>query len=101
MTPQQTALVQQILTIAGTMVTFLGWGTAAEVATWTTVVMQAVGPVAALGGLIWSVIATRKVAIVSAVATLPGVYKVEVTDPALARNDVTPANVTVPGQPIK
>jgi len=100
MTPQQVAFIQQILTIVGSVVTAMGWSTPAEVGTWITVIMQAVGPVAALGGLVWTVLTTRKAAIVTAVASMPEVYKVEVTDPTLARNDVTPVNVTIPGQQV-
>lgn len=99
MTPQQTALVQQILTIVGTIVTAMGWGTASDVSTWITTIMQAIGPVAALGGLVWALITTRKTALVTAVASLPEVRAV-VTEPtvegrSLAGTDSTPLNVVV------
>lgn len=99
MTPQQTALVQQILSIIGMVLTTLGWSTPAEVATWTTTIMQAIGPMAALGGLVWSVITTRKSAIVTQVASLPEVRAV-ITEPTpagrnLANTDATPTNVVV------
>lgn len=100
MTPQQTALIQQILAIVGSVVTAMGWSTPTEVATWITVIMQVVGPVSALAGLVWAAISTRKASVITAVAAMPEVYKVEVTDPTLARNDVTPHNVTIPGQQV-
>lgn len=99
MTPQQTALVQQILTIVGSIVSAMGWSTQTEVSTWITTIMQAVGPLAALGGLVWAVLTTRKTAIVTQVASMPEVRAV-ITEPttdgrSLANTNSTPSNVVV------
>jgi len=107
MTPQQTALVQQILSIVGMVLTTLGWSTPTEVATWTTTIMQAIGPAMALGGLIYAALTTRKSAIVTQAASFPEVRAV-ITEPTvegrnLANSDNTPGNVMVahpPGSPI-
>jgi hypothetical protein len=100
LTPQTLALVQQILTIVGMVLTSFGWVSSTEWDGFMKALSGFLGPAMTLVGFVWAFISNRKSAIVSQVAAMPEVYKVEVTDPALARNDVTPANVTVPGQPV-
>jgi hypothetical protein len=99
MTPQQTALAQQILSIVGMVFTTLGWTTPSEVATWSTTILQFLGPAMTLGGLIYAAITTRKSALVSQVASMPEVRAVITTPTAaghdLANSTATPSNVVV------
>jgi hypothetical protein len=100
LTPQTTALIQQILTIVGMVLTSFGWVSSTEWQGFMQNLSAAIGPMMALVGFIWSFVSNRTSAIVTQVANMPEVYKVEVNDPALARNDVTPPNVTTQGQPV-
>lgn len=98
---QTTQLIAQVVSIAGMLASGFGWLTPTQVAGLTTNILAAVGPIATIGGLIWSLVASRKSAVVSAVAAMPEVRAV-VTQPTmagieLARSDTTPSNVVVSG----
>lgn len=100
---QTTQLIAQIVSIAGMLASGFGWLTPTQVASLTTNILAAVGPLVTIGGLVWSFIASRKSAVVSAVAAMPEV-KAVVTQPTmagieLARSDTTPFNVVVSGSP--
>lgn len=96
---QTQQLIAQVISIAGMLAVGLGWLTSEQVAGLTTNTLAAIGPVMTLAGLVWSLISSRKAAIVTAVASLPEVQKV-VTEPtsegrSLANSDETPHNVVV------
>jgi hypothetical protein len=98
---QTTQLIAQVVSILGMLASGFGWLTPSQVATLSTNVLAAVGPIATIAGLGYSLFASRKNAVVTAVAALPEVRAV-VTQPTaagmeLARNDNTPNNVVVNG----
>jgi hypothetical protein len=97
MTQQNTQLIAQVLSIAGMFATTLGWLTPTQVVGITTNVLAAIGPLATLGGIVWSLLASRKKSIVAEVAALPEVKAVQLENTAAGREleAATPSNVSV------
>lgn len=95
---QTTQLIAQIISILGMLATTFGWLTPQQVSSLATNILAAIGPLATIGGFVWSVVSSRKQAIVSAVATMPEVRLV-VTEPTAAGHELangnTPSNVIV------
>jgi hypothetical protein len=104
---QTQQLIAQVASIGGMLAVAMGWFTQEQVASLTTNVLAAIGPVMTAGGIIWSWWTSRKLAVVNAVAAMPEVRAV-VTEPTvegrnLANSDSTSSNVIVghpPGSPI-
>lgn len=104
MSIQTQQLVAQIISILGMVATSFGWLTSEQVASLSTNVLAVIGPLATIGGIIYSWLAARKSAVVSEVANLPEV-KAVVTEPTregleLSRSSATPNNVVVSGTPV-
>jgi hypothetical protein len=97
MSQQNTQLITQVVSIAGMLATSFGWLTPTQVAGITTNVLAIVGPLMTLSGIVWSLLASRKNAIVAEAATIPGVKNIQLTNTTAGHEleQVTPANVTV------
>ncbi len=95
-TDQWMSLIRQILPVIGTIATTFGWATPADVATWSTMAMQVAGPLAIVGGSVWSVLVHRKSALLTTVAQMPEVEKIKLAPIQTARDleAVTPPNVS-------
>jgi hypothetical protein len=96
---QNQQLIAQIVSIIGMVAATLGWAPADKIQGITTNILAGIGPIATAVGLIWSLFASRKNAIVSEVAAMPEVRAV-VTEPThegreLANSSATPSNVVV------
>jgi hypothetical protein len=104
---QTQQLIAQIISIVGMIAVGFGWLTADQVSSISTNILATIGPLMTLVGILYSLYAARKNAVVTAVAALPEVRAV-VTEPTiegrnLANSDGTPSNVVVghpPGSPI-
>lgn len=98
---QTTQLIAQIVSILGMLASTFGWLTPQQVAGLTTNILAAVGPVATIAGFALSLFASRKTAIVTAVASLKEVRAV-ITEPTIEGHELagngTPSNVVVAGQ---
>lgn len=100
---QTNQLIAQIISIVGMVAVSFGWLTADQVSSITTNFLATIGPLMTLSGILYSLYAARKNAVVSAVASLPEVRAV-LTEPtvdgrSLAHSDATPSNVVV-AQPV-
>lgn len=102
---QTSQLIAQVVSILGMLAAGFGWLTPTQVAGLSTNILAVAGPLATIGGIVWSFVASRKTAVVSAVAAMPEVRAV-ITEPTTAGRDLatngTPPNVVVavPGAPI-
>lgn len=94
---QITGLLRQLLPVFGGIAIALGWLTADQVGKWTGILLQAVGPMSVIGGIVWSLLANSKTAIITAAANMPEVKKVELTTTPEAKSleAATPDNVNV------
>lgn len=100
---QNQQLIAQIISIIGMVAATLGWAPADKIQGITTNILAGIGPIATAGGMIWSLLASRKTSIVSEVAAMPEVRAV-VTEPTvagheLANSNATPSNVIVAKPP--
>ena len=95
MNPEQlVGLIRQFLPYFSGIATALGWtwfdGLAASV-------LQIIGPAAAIGSLVWSLISKTHANIVSSAAAVPGVANIALNDNAAGRAlaPVMPPNVNI------
>lgn len=70
MNEQTSGQLRQLLQIVGTLATTLGFLTADQVGAWTAIIMQIAGPLAMLGGVIWSWWVNRPTALVASVVAM-------------------------------
>lgn len=98
---QTQQLIAQTISVIGTIAAAKGWLSKEQAADITTYALQAMGPMAMLGGVALSWLASRKSVIVTAVASLPEVKAVvtenTVDGVTLAHSEATPSNVVVNG----
>lgn len=114
---QKMGQLRQLLQTLGMLAAAVGWGTPADIANWTTIILQAAGPAMMIGGFAWdwwanrrkailqsaattleSAPAAEKAMVVKAVADLPEVKAIDLDKTAQATpaiNAATPVNVTV------
>lgn len=101
MSIQTQQLVASVVSMLGIAASMLGWLSPEQVAGLTSNVLLAVGPLASIGGFAVSYRASRKAALVTAVAQLPEVKAVvtenTVDGVTLAHSEATPSNVVVNG----
>lgn len=77
-------LMRQLLPVLGTLAVTLGWATQETINTWIALILQIVGPLGIIGGVVWSVIANSKSSILQSAAKMPEVKSITITDPNLA-----------------
>jgi hypothetical protein len=67
---QTSGQLRQLLQALGTMLTTLGFATAGQVDLWIQIAMQVAGPLAMVGGVIWSWWVNRPKALVASVVAM-------------------------------
>lgn len=94
-------LLRQILPIIGGIATALGWISPEKVASLTATILSIAGPVIALAGIVWALVANSKSSIAASIGamaetrvtpTAGGTATVVITDPALAKAAVAANN---------
>lgn len=87
-------LLRQVLQIAGTLATSLGFLAPDVVAHWTAVILQVAGPIAMLVGIVWNLIANKQTSIAASIGANPattvkpagdGSAVVTIKDPEMAK----------------
>ncbi len=90
-------MIRQFLPFIAGIATILGWNKAGQFDAIGAAVIAAIGPLMALGSLIWSLISKTDAALVTTAANVPGVSTITLSPTpagtALAAN--TPANVGI------
>jgi len=91
---QLMGLLRQVLPLIAGIAVGKGWLTVDQAGTVTTLILQIIGPLGALGGMIWAAMANSKSSIIQSVAAMPetkvistgvgGVTSIEIHSPDLA-----------------
>jgi hypothetical protein len=104
---QTQQLIAQVISIGGMLAVGMGYLTSEQVAGLSTSILAIIGPIMTVVGIVYSLFASRKAAVVTAVASLPEVRAVVTENTVegrdLAHSDNTPSNVVVgppPGTPV-
>lgn len=98
---QVIGMIRQFLPFMAGVATILGWNKNGQFDSLVTAILATIGPLMAVGSLVWSMMSKTNAAIVSTAAKAPGVDTIILqnnsTGAALAPNSVTPSNVVMPG----
>ena len=101
---QLMGLVRQVLLIAGTLATTLGWATPDKVAGWTATILSLVGPISMVASVVWSAVNKTQVNLIATAAAqvdangVPIVKAVAINPLAQGAVEIarsTPSNVNI------
>lgn len=97
-TEQIIGMIRQFLPFIAGVATILGWNKSGQFDALGAAVVAAIGPLMALGSLVWSMVSKTNANLVATAASVPGVSTITLTPNAAgaALAPVTPPNVVMP-----
>lgn len=93
---QISGLLRQILPFAGGILVALGWFNPDQAQTVITNIAAIIGPISTIIGIVWSIKANTKSAILTSAAAIPEVKRIEVSSQDLAASIPAPEVVAKP-----
>lgn len=77
--------LRQLLQAVGAILTTLGFLAPGVADNWITTIMQVIGPLGMIGGVVWSILSNRKSSIIASASAIPEVKGMTITNSEMAQ----------------